>query len=240
MGRENDAKEEAEHAAQKLADASRRFIGICSQLDADGSGSLSKEELIKGFETNKEFADTMEVMGFKQENMNCVFAAFDSDGSGDVNYAEFVDNILEAKNQDLQTMLLFVKLNLAEMQMKVTQLYTNANHGDTDGGLTREPSGPKHAGSSKDIKGPAGAKLQEKRTGVQIEGKDEEKEKDNLGKDSDDELLGMLRNMAKKINEELRMVIGNGSGGNSRAQAGKESATAGIEITMDTPNEANL
>lgn len=120
--RAQDSKQEslaevAEEKKQEFEKAAIELLDLCAQLDKDKSHCLSKQELLSGFQ-EKQFADAMEVMGLKEEDMGTLFDALDEDGSGDVQYVEFVDQLFKFRNPDIKTVI----FELTRLQLKVGRI----------------------------------------------------------------------------------------------------------------------
>merc|ERR1712232_726609 len=93
----------------------RRLLKMCCELDADGSGDLSLQELMDGLTTNEEFRITLADMGIDKEDMETVFHIMDEDHSGYVDYKEFVRHIHKMKTSDEQTMLNFIRYHVTSI-----------------------------------------------------------------------------------------------------------------------------
>lgn len=117
----NDAARNLKKKEMEFAQAKDKLIKCCADIDDDSSGELGFEELMNGFETNKDFAMTLSLMDIKAEDMGVVFNILDEDQSGSVTYTEFVDQLYKMKSQDTHTMLLFIKGYVNELRGKVTE-----------------------------------------------------------------------------------------------------------------------
>jgi len=98
------------------------FRSICVELDRDGSGTLSKREIIKGFSRNARFQELMQLMDFTKEDVDVVFNMLDKDGSGDLDYDEFVEELHKMRTRDSHTMLLFIKYYVSEIKTMMTDV----------------------------------------------------------------------------------------------------------------------
>jgi len=114
--RDTAAKKERERM-----EAGTKLFKICEQLDTDRSGTLTLDELMAGHEQNEEFADLLHMMDIDERDLGVVFGLLDSDGSGDVDYKEFVEQLHGMKNQETRTMLVFIKYYVMEMRALLTQ-----------------------------------------------------------------------------------------------------------------------
>lgn len=109
--------EQAEEKRKKFEEAALELLELCGQLDSDNSHCLSKQELLKGFDT-KEFSDAMQVMGIRRGDMDVLFDVLDEDGSGDIKYVEFVDQLFKFRNPDMKTAI----FELAKVQLRVDRI----------------------------------------------------------------------------------------------------------------------
>lgn len=94
---------------------------MCAEIDEDKSGQLSKQELIKGFETNHEFEQMMKLMELSVEELNEVFNMLDTECTGNVAYEELAKQLYKMKTHDSRTTLSLVKHYVTEVRdmMKV-------------------------------------------------------------------------------------------------------------------------
>merc|ERR1712232_1139428 len=106
--RRNDLREMMKIKEEQFIKKSRRLLKMCAELDADGSGGLTLEELMNGLTSHEEFRITLADMGIDQDDMKTVFHIMDEDRSGYVDYKEFVRHIHKMKTSDEQTMLNFI------------------------------------------------------------------------------------------------------------------------------------
>jgi len=96
-----------------------KLRSICREMDVDKSGTITLPELSKGYDDNMDFQDTLTVMGLCKADLSMVFEVLDKDGSGDVSYDEFVDELYKLKTHDQHTLLVFIKFYVMEIKRKV-------------------------------------------------------------------------------------------------------------------------
>jgi len=118
---EADEARKINDRATEFDKAKHQLLKVCAELDEDGSGELTLEELYHGFEESDAFADTMAVMDLRREDLQVVFKILDEDGSGSLSYKEFVEQLHRMKSQDTQTMLLFIKGYVNELRINVAE-----------------------------------------------------------------------------------------------------------------------
>jgi len=108
QARQEDKRFVLQERAEEIETAKRELKALCVRLDSDGNGTLSKEELLDGFDNQPEFKDAMRLMDVQREDLTSLFTILDEDGSGDVAYNEFVDQLHKMKSQDVQMILVFI------------------------------------------------------------------------------------------------------------------------------------
>lgn len=107
--REENLASQAESVEQAWARTKETLLALCMSIDADKSGEISLEELIKGFEVEGSFADTMDKMGIEKLDISTLFEVLDEDGSGNVSYAEFIDHLWKMKTQSTHSVCIMIK-----------------------------------------------------------------------------------------------------------------------------------
>eukprot|EP00747_Dinoflagellata_sp_TGD_P091415 gnl/TRDRNA2_/TRDRNA2_165041_c2_seq6.p1 gnl/TRDRNA2_/TRDRNA2_165041_c2~~gnl/TRDRNA2_/TRDRNA2_165041_c2_seq6.p1 ORF type:complete len:606 (+),score=77.59 gnl/TRDRNA2_/TRDRNA2_165041_c2_seq6:85-1902(+) len=114
--RSNDLKSLALEKEKDFVAARDDLVKMCKHLDKDGSGTLCINELNAGFESNSKFSNALKAMDIHQEDLTAVFNIMDMDASGDVDYAEFVDQLYKMRHHDQHTMLVFIKHYIVQMK----------------------------------------------------------------------------------------------------------------------------
>merc|ERR1712151_1034653 len=93
-------------------------MGICRQIDENENGSLTFQELLTGYDENKDFQDALRTMDISRDEIQIVCNILDADGSGDVSYQEFVDQLHQMRKQDSHTLLVFVRHHIRELHQQ--------------------------------------------------------------------------------------------------------------------------
>eukprot|EP00931_Biecheleriopsis_adriatica_P067473 TRINITY_DN4160_c0_g1_i5.p1 TRINITY_DN4160_c0_g1~~TRINITY_DN4160_c0_g1_i5.p1 ORF type:complete len:578 (-),score=96.18 TRINITY_DN4160_c0_g1_i5:3-1700(-) len=93
---------------QEMMKAKEQLLSICKTIDSDESGYLTISEFLNGFDNNGELADLLKCMDISKDDLTCVFNVLDTDGSGDINCYEFVDQLHRLKSQQSQQILFTV------------------------------------------------------------------------------------------------------------------------------------
>jgi len=87
----------------------KQMVTICAQLDRDGGGFLTKDELIGGACHSVEFANLLKLMDLSMDELGALFEILDTDRSGSISYSEFVEQLHRMKNGDSHTLLMLIK-----------------------------------------------------------------------------------------------------------------------------------
>jgi bacterioferritin-associated ferredoxin len=96
------------------------LIHICREMDADGSGELTKPELVDGYENIEHFRAILQELDIGREDLEIVWMLMDSDKSGLVSYTEFLAQLLSMKTSDTQFMLAYIKYYITIIREQMT------------------------------------------------------------------------------------------------------------------------
>jgi len=96
-----------------------RLLEICQVLDDDESGSLSFDELLQGFDKNKDFRDAMKDYNINRQELEVLFRVFDEHGEGVLDYQEFFALIDSAREQASQQVLTFVRFAVMDLRKQM-------------------------------------------------------------------------------------------------------------------------
>jgi Ca2+-binding EF-hand superfamily protein len=91
---------------------------ICEGIDLNKNGVITMDEIHYAFCNDPHFVATMVSMDISMDEMSLVYDMMDEDGSGDVEYHEFVDQLCKLKSLDTQTTLFLVKYNMNKMKLQ--------------------------------------------------------------------------------------------------------------------------
>eukprot|EP00928_Gymnodinium_smaydae_P018469 TRINITY_DN17025_c0_g1_i1.p1 TRINITY_DN17025_c0_g1~~TRINITY_DN17025_c0_g1_i1.p1 ORF type:complete len:644 (+),score=139.18 TRINITY_DN17025_c0_g1_i1:87-1934(+) len=106
--REEDHAKNAAEAVANLGQLKKQLYELCARMDEDESGFLTREELMNGFDNSAEFARCLQLMDMERHDLDLMFQVLDDDGSGDICYDEFVDQLFRVKQQPWQITLFYV------------------------------------------------------------------------------------------------------------------------------------
>jgi voltage-gated sodium channel len=85
------------------------LLSICSEMDEDESGELTKEELFSGYKKNENFRKTLAEMDIAEDDLEILWTILDHDKSGSISSEEFVSHCYRMKLSDTQFMLAYIK-----------------------------------------------------------------------------------------------------------------------------------
>jgi len=97
------------------------MIKICEDMDTDGSGDLSADELL-GFKHSEAFCKAIADLDLTQEEVTIAFSTMDEDHSGTVSYKEFVHKLYKMKDSDAMNMMEQIKYLVHEVRDGVVKM----------------------------------------------------------------------------------------------------------------------
>jgi len=87
----------------------KRLKSMFMDMDTDGNGMISIDELVDGYGRGSAFREVMDLMDIHNEDLNLVFQICDPDQSGEIDYEEFVDKLHYIRHVNPHTLLVFTK-----------------------------------------------------------------------------------------------------------------------------------
>jgi len=119
--RATEARENDHERKLKKKDIERNrtmlnFAKICHDMDADGSGSLSLNEMQNGYDGNDDFRKLMDIMDIKRADMETIFRVLDEDCSGEVSYIEFCQHLASFWERDPVMLQSLLKYSIMEIR----------------------------------------------------------------------------------------------------------------------------
>lgn len=114
--REQDLEQKTKQKLKEREYKKIELLKLCTDLDKDYSDTISLEEMEKAFEHSAKFRSVMAVLEVTREEISAVFEVLDADGSGEVDYREFVDRLYALRTCD-------IRLQLAQIQQQMSKQY---------------------------------------------------------------------------------------------------------------------
>mmetsp|Transcript_119937 Transcript_119937/g.311253 ORF Transcript_119937/g.311253 Transcript_119937/m.311253 type:complete len:734 (+) Transcript_119937:107-2308(+) len=125
-------------AKQKEKDRQKTMIELatlCANMDCDGNGTLSLDELLEGFETSDEFQSLMHVMDVNKEDLSRVFTTikyckepgrttYFSEHQSDqdhLSYMQFCEQLHRVQSRDTRMIMLEITSVLYEVQHELCE-----------------------------------------------------------------------------------------------------------------------
>ncbi|OLP89364.1 hypothetical protein AK812_SmicGene29194 [Symbiodinium microadriaticum] len=113
---QEDVKFQMAKRQKEFDNSKKRLTELCQILDEDMSGALSLDELLRGYDHLPEFKEQMRRMDVEREDMLSLFKCLDADQSGDIMYAEFVEQVVKMRSQDVTLSLVFLRSQIKEIK----------------------------------------------------------------------------------------------------------------------------
>jgi len=124
------AKDVQEQASEKIAhewQTKNDLLKICAAMDTDKNGTLSMQELMDAYDRGGEFCDLMTTMDVKRDDIEGIFSVLDADHSGEVDYEEFSQEIIQIESHD-QRVMLATRLSSHEIRTYIERNIENKLH----------------------------------------------------------------------------------------------------------------
>eukprot|EP00928_Gymnodinium_smaydae_P097630 TRINITY_DN8898_c0_g2_i1.p1 TRINITY_DN8898_c0_g2~~TRINITY_DN8898_c0_g2_i1.p1 ORF type:complete len:585 (-),score=146.67 TRINITY_DN8898_c0_g2_i1:428-2182(-) len=116
--RENKMREKMRQYQKSQFD----LVNMCKSMDASADGTLSFDELERGYDENHLFAATLNLMDIKRVDLPYVWSLMTDGGQNVLTYDEFAEELYQMKFQDDHTLLVFLKAHVAELREKMLVL----------------------------------------------------------------------------------------------------------------------
>lgn len=144
QAQQEDIKFQLTQRQAQFEGAKRQLLALCEALDEDRSGYISLDELLSGYDRLPEFQEQMRLMDVEREDMQSLFRVLDEDGSGDIAYTEFVEQVVKMRSQDTTLSLLFLRSQMKDLKHHLIEV-TNSLGGlrtDVTSSQTLAPATP--------------------------------------------------------------------------------------------------
>jgi len=123
----DDLRDEMRQEAMFLKrEAQMSLIALCEAMDDDGSGDLSKDEIIAGYKSSQIFRDCVSTLGLEEEDLNVVWTLVDPAHCGKCSYKEFVQQLYTMQSSDTQFVLAYMKYYLTDVRKVIVDKLADA------------------------------------------------------------------------------------------------------------------
>mmetsp|Transcript_54252 Transcript_54252/g.129316 ORF Transcript_54252/g.129316 Transcript_54252/m.129316 type:complete len:670 (+) Transcript_54252:127-2136(+) len=120
--RESDEKLRQKERLEKYQRQKAKLLKLLRALDEDGNGLISLEEMQKACDSIKEFRTVLASIDIRREDLGTFFSYLDSDGSGEVTYNEFVEQVFRIKSKDTVALLMSIKTSVSRLQAQFREI----------------------------------------------------------------------------------------------------------------------
>lgn len=119
----HDVEREEKAHRKKHAEllAMKQLLDMAKRLDKDNDGLLSHDEMMTAFDDDA-IRETLEVLGINMEDFSQMFTLMDVDGSGDLDYDEFIESFLKAHAMEERMYMMMIKLQTDSVARAVTHV----------------------------------------------------------------------------------------------------------------------
>jgi len=114
--READVQAKARHKASKQFETKKKLLAMCAEMDVDGSGMVSLAELLDAFDTSDEFRNFMILVGIQRDDLEETFRLLDTDSSGDLDYEEFCEELLQLESEDHRLSMAMLRYSVNDIR----------------------------------------------------------------------------------------------------------------------------
>jgi len=97
-------------------EAQSHLLALCAELDAESTGSLSKEAIFDGYNNSEAFRETMNAMKIGEEDMEILWTILDEEKTGKVCYNNFVSRCYGMKLSNTQFMLAYIRYYITQIR----------------------------------------------------------------------------------------------------------------------------
>mmetsp|Transcript_72348 Transcript_72348/g.194912 ORF Transcript_72348/g.194912 Transcript_72348/m.194912 type:complete len:442 (-) Transcript_72348:312-1637(-) len=120
--RDKDLEQKLKGKEQDQEQHKLELYDMCSRMDIDQSGTLTLSELMTSYDEEEKFRRLFELMDIRRDELGAVFKVLDTDGSGEIDYREFCEQLHQIRTRDPRTMLTFLKVSLTELKEEMHTL----------------------------------------------------------------------------------------------------------------------
>lgn len=123
QAREEDKELQATLKDEQAKSSYKELVSMFRNMDLDQSGTLTLEELVTSYDGYAEFREMLRVVDITREDLPTVFASFDMDKGGVVDYEEFTRELHRLRTLDMRTLLYLTRQHVMETKEAVSTLH---------------------------------------------------------------------------------------------------------------------
>jgi len=112
--RENDITDIVQRKAQNQHKTKKELMKLCREIDVNRNGILSADEMMAAYHNNADFRQILAAQDVAQCDMQEIIRMLDADGSGDLDYEEFCEQIIALMSQDARTVLALTRFSVED------------------------------------------------------------------------------------------------------------------------------
>jgi len=120
--RERDVAENVKQKQKAQETVKHELLKICEEMDDDEDGQLSAEELRWAYQDSEAFRNVMMTLDIRESDLESVFKVLDSDGTGELEYHEFCEELVQLQGQDVRVMVALTRQRVSEILAGVERL----------------------------------------------------------------------------------------------------------------------
>mmetsp|Transcript_10767 Transcript_10767/g.37699 ORF Transcript_10767/g.37699 Transcript_10767/m.37699 type:complete len:847 (-) Transcript_10767:275-2815(-) len=124
-GRENDVTSKAIDMELQEKQEKALLAKMFQQIDHDGNGALSLDEMKEGAKKVTAFRHWLRVMDIDRHDLRQLFLIVDEDGSGEIDPDEFIEAMFRMKNSDTKSATKFVKHMVTRMDISTKDMHSD-------------------------------------------------------------------------------------------------------------------
>jgi len=129
--RDKDVHDLLEQKAQMQHQMKMDLLRLCSQLDRGGNGRMTLEDLEWAFNASNEFRIIMMKLDVhNEEDLEAIFKMLDVDCSGDLQYEEFCEELIQLESQDLRMMIAMAKYSIQQVHNMLDKMSVDTRIAD--------------------------------------------------------------------------------------------------------------
>eukprot|EP00931_Biecheleriopsis_adriatica_P075289 TRINITY_DN49191_c0_g1_i1.p1 TRINITY_DN49191_c0_g1~~TRINITY_DN49191_c0_g1_i1.p1 ORF type:complete len:650 (-),score=134.60 TRINITY_DN49191_c0_g1_i1:106-2055(-) len=123
--RDENMKQKMKEQRKKESEDAQQLYDTMARIDADGSGTLTLQELLTGYDEDAGTQEKLLALGIDRPELEFLFHEMDYDESSVLSYSDFVETIIKAETQDNRMQLMMLKLQMKKISYMVSHQLTS-------------------------------------------------------------------------------------------------------------------